>query len=30
MDQLPETPLGKIDKKLLRAQHWTDNTRNVA
>lgn len=30
VDKLPETPLGKIDKKALRAQHWTDNARNVA
>lgn len=30
VDKLPETPLGKVDKKLLRTQHWTDNSRNVA
>ncbi|MGP4009674.1 AMP-binding enzyme [Streptomyces sp. 4N124] len=29
VDSLPATPVGKIDKKRLRAPFWADSTRNV-
>jgi fatty-acyl-CoA synthase len=29
VDALPTTPVGKIDKKTLRAPYWRDSTRNV-
>jgi fatty-acyl-CoA synthase/long-chain acyl-CoA synthetase len=30
VDALPETPLGKIDKKVLRAQYWESRSREIA
>ncbi|MCE0762449.1 AMP-binding protein [Pseudonocardia kujensis] len=29
VDDLPRTPAGKIDKKVLRSHHWTDGDRQV-
>ena len=30
LDQLPLTPVGKIDKKALRSRHWRGTERNIA
>ena len=30
VDALPLTPLGKLDKKALRARHWQSQSRNVS
>ncbi len=29
VDELPETPAGKIDKKALRRPYWGDGTRQI-
>ncbi|MFF0284018.1 class I adenylate-forming enzyme family protein [Rhodococcus aetherivorans] len=29
VDSLPETPFGKVDKKVLRAPHWADQVRAI-
>jgi fatty-acyl-CoA synthase len=29
VDSLPQTPVGKVDKKSLRAPYWRDSARNV-
>ena len=29
VDSLPKTPVGKVDKKALRAPYWGDTTRNI-